>query len=69
MKIRYKGPIDAVEIDLPRGRTVTVRRGETVDVPDVVAVGDGTPGTGFLAQTDAWEEVIEKAVKAGKGDV
>lgn len=37
MKIRYVGPLDAVEIELPRERRLVVRRGADVDVPDVIA--------------------------------
>lgn len=47
MRITYTGPIDAVEVDLPDGGTVTAVRGQTITVPDDL-------GKGLLEQEANW---------------
>ncbi len=49
MRITYEGPLDAVELaDHP----IVVRRGETVDVPDELAIRLSDQGPWFLADKD-----------------
>jgi len=38
--VTYAGGLPAVDLVLPSGRTQTVRRGETVDVPEELVLGD-----------------------------
>lgn len=49
MRVRYNGGIAAVEIRLPDGQWLTVKRGGTVEVPDEI-------GAGLIERSD-WSEV------------
>ena len=46
--ITYVGPFDAVEIEYPVQRWVTVEHGKSVDLPDDLAAS-------FLEQPDNWK--------------
>lgn len=50
MKITHVGAVDAFEIEIGAGRTVVVKRGETVDVPAAVA---GRPPEARVAACEA----------------
>jgi hypothetical protein len=55
MDVTYVGPHNAVEIEV-KGQFVTVAKGETVTVPDVVANGDPAENLGgLLDQPDNWK--------------
>jgi len=56
MRIRYTGGIDAVDIPLPSGMTISVKRGEECDVPSGL-------GEELAARPD-FESVVVKKAKA-----
>ncbi len=69
MKVEYRGPHKSVEVPLADGGNVIVRRGESVDLPEGIALG--------LVVQSSWkaikgkaeepaEEPTPKASKAGK---
>lgn len=67
MKVTYIGPFEEVEVpyldnNLPK--SVTFKRGETVDVPDELATGVPGEFGGLLEQTDNYRAV--ESPTAGK---
>ncbi len=64
MKVEYAGPHAAVDVPLANGHVITVRRGESADIPEQVAKG--------LLIQDTWVEPVKaapkKAVKAEEDD-
>jgi hypothetical protein len=61
MRIRYTGGIDAVDIPLPSGLTVSVGRGQECDVPDVL-------GAELVGRPDFESVVVKKAKAAEAGE-
>lgn len=49
MQLRYVGPVDALDVPLPYGGTVTVKRGEEVKLPNSLAEE-------LLKQKTNWEK-------------
>lgn len=64
MKVEYTGPHSAVDVPLANGHVITVRRGESADIPEKVAKG--------LLIQETWVEPVKaapkKAVKAEEDD-
>jgi len=55
VKVEYVGPHSAVDVPLANGHVITVRRGESVDVPEQLAKG--------LLVQDTWAEPKKAAPK------
>ena len=61
MKVKYTGPVVGVDLLGPDYRTLQVKRGESVDVPDDYGKQ--------LIEQDVWAEVKERPAKDDrKGD-
>ena len=59
MQVKYIGAHDAVSIPLPYGGAITVKHGETVNVPDSI-------GPSLIEQTENWIAVKAKTKKDGE---
>lgn len=60
--VTYKGPHNAVEIEVKPQVFVVVKHGETITVADKVAKGDPTENLGgLLDQPDNWAEAKKPA--------
>lgn len=70
MKVEYRGPHESVEVPLADGGNVVVRRGESVEFPEGVALGLLVQGTWKAHKGEAVkaedDEPTPKASKAGK---